>query len=105
MYLLNTTFQVDDAIAADFVDFIRGEYIAVACDADGFVQPLLTRVLGSADAGAAEPSTTYALQMRAPSRRVLDSFLTGCGAELLRLISDRWGMRVLYFSSILEIVR
>lgn len=105
MFLLNTTFQVDDAISADFVGFLRGEYIPVACSECGFTQPLLTRVLGSTDSGGAGSSTTYALQMRAPSRRILDEFLTGRGPRLLGLVSDRWGVRVPYFTSILEIVK
>ncbi len=105
MYLFNTTFQVDDAIASDFIDFLRDEYIKVACSGCGFVQPLLTRVMAAQDAGTGEPSTSYALQMRAPSRRILDDFMTGTGPELLRLISDRWGMRVLFFSSVLEIMK
>lgn len=105
MYLFNTTFQVDDAIASDFIDFLRDEYIKVACSGCGFVQPLLTKVMAAKDAVTGEPSKRYALQMRAPSRRILDDFMTGTCPELLRLISDRWGMRVLFFSSVLEIMK
>ena len=89
MYLFNTTFQVDVAIASDFIDFLRDEYIKVACSGCGFVQPLLTKVMAAQDAGTGEPSTSYALQMRAPSRRILDDFMTGTCPELLRIISDR----------------
>ena len=105
MYIFKTTFQVDYANSSDFIDFIRDEYIKVACSGCGFVQPLLTKVMAAQDAGTGEPSTSYALQMRAPSRRILDDFMTGTCPELLRLISDRWGMRVLFFSSVLEIMK
>ena len=105
MYQFKTTLQVDYSISSDFFDFISVEYIKVACSGCGFVQPLLTKVMAAQDAGTVEPSTSYALQMRAPSRRILDDFMTGTGPELLRLISDRWGMRVLFFSSVLEIMK
>ena len=105
MYLFNNTIHVYDSIASDFIHFISVENITVACSGCGFVQPLLTKVMAAQDAGTGEPSTSYALQMRAPSRRILDDFMTGTCPELLRLISDRWGMRVLFFSSVLEIMK
>lgn len=104
MILFNTTFAVDSNIADDFIEFIRDTYIPLAEGSDlyGF---LLTEMHGEASTNSltGENVRTFALQMRSPSRKIMDEFRQSILPNIYQYITN-WGMGVSMFESQLDVV-
>lgn len=98
MYILNTTFHVDNRVRRDFLDWARKVYMPAAIDTGLFGSARLLRVLTDTDS----EGVSFALQMDCESiseaRRWHDETAT-----LLRDdMSQRWGDKVLFFTTYLK---
>lgn len=98
MYILNTTFHVDNRVRRDFLDWARKVYMLAAIDTGLFGSARLLRVLTDTDS----EGVSFALQMDCESiseaRRWHDETAT-----LLRDdMSQRWGDKVLFFTTYLK---
>ena len=98
MYILNTTFHVDNRVCRDFLDWARKVYMPAAIDTGLFGSARLLRVLTDTDS----EGVSFALQMDCESiseaRRWHDETAT-----LLRDdMSQRWGDKVLFFTTYLK---
>ena len=98
MYILNTTFHVDNRVRRDFLDWARKVYMPAAIDTGLFGSARLLRVLTDTD----PEGVSFALQMDCESiseaRRWHDETAT-----LLRDdMSQRWGDKVLFFTTYLK---
>lgn len=100
MIIINTTFHVHHSVEADFLQWLRSEYVVSATGDGGLVRPVLSRVMAETDPG----STGYALQMQAESMEEASGWYDGKASVLRVRMWDRWGERVLFFTTYLEVV-
>lgn len=107
MILFNTTFCVDANIAPDFIEYVREAYIPIA-EASDLHSALLTEVRvpdGTDTRGInGQPTRSLALQMRAPSERILEEFRRDVLPNIYHSIGSQWGMGVAMFESTLDVL-
>lgn len=99
MIIHNITFCVDKILAREFLEWIKDEYIPAA-ESDGLEIQALARVMANADPAA----DSYALQLLAQGLGDVKRWTQGRGEELDRLISERWGQRVVSFTTNLQVL-
>ena len=103
MYLVNTTFLVEPALEKVFPAEIEDFICAVEKDTD-LHSPVLTRV--NAPAADDEPEgVNFALQFRAPSGEAMKKYHDELLPQLFRMLYKRYGDKVLYFTTILDVIR
>ena len=104
MILFNTTFCVDSAIAPAFIAFVKDTYLPLATGS-GLHSVLLTEMRAAAEPDASgKLPRTLALQMRAPSDKVLNDFRSDILPALYESMARQWGMGVAMFESILDVL-
>lgn len=103
MYLINTTFQAELQIADKFLDMLDA-YIPSVEEKTALHSPVLTRVASHPSEGTPD-TDTFALQFRVPSQRDLDTYTGKVLPELFKNLYRTFGERVLYFTTVLEIIR
>lgn len=98
MYILNTTFHVDNRVRRDFLDWARKVYMPAAIDTGLFGSARLLRVLTDTD----PEGVSFALQMDCESiseaRRWHDETATLLRDDMFQ----RWGDKVLFFTTYLK---
>lgn len=99
MIIYNTTFQVADADAAQFLQWLRSTYVPQAVASTQLTEPRLARVMASKDEGR-----SYALQFTVPSLAVLQQWHRQVGRALQQQLVAEFGSRVVGFSTMMEIV-
>lgn len=104
MFLINTTFQVDNNVTEMFADFVRDEMIPVATREFGMTSPVFTRIRPHEGADDDGKSTGFALQLRAVSQDIFQRYSDECLPAFLSALYERWGMSVMYFTSVLDII-
>lgn len=97
MIIYNTTFQVDDNMATEFIDWIKNQYLPQALVTGIVSQPQLTRIMGRHEGG-----TGYALQVQAVSLGELQSWYQSIGKELLIQFNAHFGAQAVNFSTMME---
>lgn len=104
MILVNTTFCVDARISEAFIEFITQTYLPLS-DSCGLHSALLTEMRAPAEKDInGNEQRTFALQMRAPSQKVLDEFRADVLPHIYNLIGKQWGQSVGLFESILDVI-
>lgn len=103
MYLINTTFQVELPIADEFLD-VLDYFISDNSKRGDLHSPILSR-LSTHLSDETIDTETYALQFRVSSRAVLDHFQRFELNALLKRLFSRFGRRVMFFTSVLEIIK
>ncbi len=100
MVILNTTFHVHKSVRSEFLVWVRNVYIRAAI-ATGFLSdPLLTRVIGGED----PEGTSFALQLKSHSLREAARWHDETAVLLRDDMTSRFGERVLYFTTYLEVL-
>lgn len=100
MHLINTTFCVDRTINASFRQWLDKVYINAALSTPFLSQPMLTRVLGQEDPDA----DTYALHLKATTLEEARRWHDDTAALLRQDMTSRFGRKVLFFTTYLEIL-
>lgn len=100
MHILNTTFHADKTVRSEFLSWLRGVYIQAATSTGLFTNPVLTRVLGNDD----PQGTSYALQLTAQSLREAARWHDETAALLRDDMKARFGEKVLFFTTYLEVL-
>lgn len=103
MYLVNTTFQAELSVAEKFLEELDS-FIPTVERSTALHSPVLTRVASHPAEGSAD-TATFALQFRAPSAAELDRYDSSILPELFGRLYKLFGERVLYFTTILEVIR
>lgn len=103
MYLVNTTFQAELSVAEKFLEELD-RFIPSVERTTGLHSPVLTRV-ASHPAEASADTATFALQFRVPATAELKRYEESILPELFGRLYKAFGERVLYFTTILEIIR
>ncbi len=98
MYIYNTTFGVDPALETEFFNWLNAEFIpASVADGEYFTAPELFKVITN------DPeNNAFALHMRAAATDDINRWYADHGARLFDYIMQRWGGRVVYFTTTLE---
>jgi len=100
MHIYNVTFGVDPKVEAEFLDWLRSDFITVSTgDGEYFSRPELMRVHGdSADC------ISYALHMRTEDLDDINKWYADHGARLFDMIQRTWPGQVVFFSTTLTLV-
>ncbi len=99
MLIYNITFNVEDPVRAQWMDFVRDELIPRMTGTGLLTHPQLMQLM------RAEPQgTSFALQFRAEDMRTLRDFLQNHWPAIQDLIRERFGDRAVYFPSTLKIL-
>ncbi len=102
MLLYNTTFGIDTTIEAEFVEWLRAEFIPTAiADGEYFTAPELFRVEAQTEPGV----TSLALHLRAKSRDDISTWYADHGSRLFDDILKRWPSRAVFFSTTLSVMQ
>ncbi|MDE6041442.1 MAG: DUF4286 family protein [Muribaculaceae bacterium] len=102
MIILNITFATEASLQEELCSFIKDTFIPAAVN-DGFHSLILSRVQPH-DAAADDGTVSLALQMRAPSEVEFEEFSSVTAPALLDLMGRRWGARVLFFFTRLDVL-
>ncbi len=100
MILLNTTFISHNTHSTEVAEWLRDVYMPAAQSTGLFTMPLLTLVLTNVDPDA----TSYALQMRCENLNDATRWHDVDATALRNEIKSRWGQRVLFFTTYMEIL-
>lgn len=99
MIIYNTTFQMADADAAQFLEWLRTAYVPQALASGHLSRPQLARVMASKDEGR-----SYALQFHVASLAALQQWHRQVGQALQRRLVAEFGTRVVGFSTMMQVV-
>lgn len=104
MYIINTTFQVDNDVQKEFLHDIGEEFLSFVQGNSSLHSAILSRV--SLHPSQGTPGTeAFALQMRAPSAEARDEYMEQLLPNLLADFGRRFGQKVMYFTTVLDIVK
>lgn len=101
MYLYNTTFAADEALADKLTMWLKHQFIPEATgEGSPMHSPSLLRI-----AAQHEPGTvSLALHMYADSTDDINDWYADCGNGLFAQILEQWQGRVVFFSTTLEVL-
>lgn len=99
MIIYNTTFQVSNAGADEFLNWLRTIYVPQALSGGELSCPQLARVMANRDDGS-----SYALQFRVESLSVLQRWNRSTGKGLRQRLATLFGDRVTGFSTMLDVI-
>lgn len=100
-YILNTTFHIHSSLMEEVLGWIETEFIGNASNLGGFSSPQIARVLGSAE----ENYESVAVQISIYDLTAGERWLAGNGYDLFALLSGKYGDKVLFFSTWLEVIK
>lgn len=98
MIVYNTTFHVANEIADDALFYLKKQYIPQAA-ISGFLQrPCLRKVLHT----ATDEGISFAVQFHVKNMETLNHWIQTEGCRLQQALVDRFGDKVVGFSTLLE---
>lgn len=100
MIILNTTYYIHASIDTEFRRWIREEYFPSAISQCGLTSPVFASLLIDPQEGM----SGYAVQLSASSREVAQNWHDGPAASLRARLSSRFGQKVLFFTTYMEII-
>ena len=100
MYLYNITLKIDERIHADWLHWMKTEYLPKMLSYQTFHEYKLYRILHIDDTDG----PTYALQLFAESKALYNRFAELYEPEMQQMQQQRWGMQVLGFATLMEYV-
>lgn len=100
MHIYNITFGVDPTVEAEFLAWLRAEFIPRStADGEYFSSPELMRVLSN------DPKVnSFALHMRAKELDDIAKWYEDHGSTLFDHIQKKWNGRVVFFSTTLSLM-
>lgn len=100
MLIYNTTYQVGNANARNFVIWINEVYIPKATDSGMLKSPRLTRILNHKE----DDSECFSLQFEVEDSTVLHHWHTQCGASLNDELVKLFDGDVVGFPTLMEVI-
>lgn len=97
MILFNTTFIYEPRLRGEFRDWLRRSWLVEAS-----VAGMTCQLCAMVDTGNPEAESA-AVQGRFDSREAAERWRDGAGAELLGALFERYGERMLAFSTLMEV--
>lgn len=98
MIVYNTTFNIENDILLECVDYLKKSYIPRAA-ASGFLRtPNLRRILQV----ETEDATSYSVQFHVKNPETLEYWMQSEGRALQKELINRFGSKIVGFSTLLE---
>lgn len=94
MIIVNTTFYVETPLEKEFISWVKDTYIP----GSPLTRPSVARILGAVEEGM----TAFAVRMHAPTVAVADAWDNGQGALLRGILAEKYGQRILHFTTMME---
>jgi len=99
MILYNITFNVEDDIKSEWLDFMKKEFIPNMTSSGILTNPLLSELLLKEPQG-----TSYALQFRVKDLDSLRKFQAEEWHPVFRILHDKFGDKVVFFPTEMKII-
>ncbi|MCC8170470.1 MAG: DUF4286 family protein [Parabacteroides sp.] len=99
MLIYNTTFYIEKGVVSEGVDYLKKHYIPAATAGGWATEPWMSRVLAASAPGDGE---SISVQFRIADADTLDRWIAQCGQLLQRSLAERFGEKMVGFSTVLE---
>ncbi|MCH5245202.1 MAG: DUF4286 family protein [Muribaculaceae bacterium] len=100
MFIVNTTFHVENSLLDEFLIWVKDIYIPEAVASGLLNSPVLNRILVEVDPAA----TGYAVQFCADTIEHASLWHDEQGAELRGQLMRRWPQQIVFFTTYMEII-
>lgn len=105
MILYNTTFIVDAHAIDSFKAWVSASFIPTALESGIFIEPLLTRIIPTADMGKDDSACSFALQFKADDHTKATIWNEEIAPKLLQPLALKHGAEsILSFTTFMEIL-
>ncbi|TFU93695.1 DUF4286 family protein [Barnesiella sp. WM24] len=98
--VVNTTFHVEESAEAEFIEWIKTEYIPEAQESVKLHSPLFMRILTPMEGGVG-----YAVQLQAMSKAHVETWIDSEQPRLLSAMARKFGKKVMFFTTVMEKVK
>ncbi len=100
MLIVNTTYHVSEDIQADWIFWVKNEYIPEVIKTNMMVQPRFFRLLIEDEPG----NVSYALQFEVYDLDTLENWFNRYGTDMQVTMSNRFQEKVMGFTTMMETV-
>lgn len=100
MIIYNTTFNIAPGYESEFIEFLKQDYILDCLNTKLVSQPKFMKLLGDLP----DEGSTYSLQFNCENLENYLTFESDFAPEFQDEIIARYGEKVLFFSSVLEVI-
>lgn len=98
MIIYNTTFNIENDVLAECVDYLKRDYIPRAVASGFLMTPYLRRILQN----EVEKASSYSIQFHVKNCETLDYWMQSEGRALQQELVRLFGYKVVGFSTLLE---
>lgn len=98
MIIYNTTFNIENDILTECVDYLKKDYIPKAAASGFLMTPYLRRILQD----QSEEASSYSVQFHVKNYETLEYWLQNEGRALQQELVLRFGPKIVGFSTLLE---
>lgn len=99
-YILNTSFHMEASIAGEFLDWAKNDYINAALEHEHFSNPVVARIMTETEPGV----VGYAVHLETDNLDAASRWHDAEASELKGILSRRFGQRIVFFSTFMEVV-
>lgn len=103
MYIYNTTFVCDDSRIEEFLMWADAEFVPIVTASGVASDVQLAQVLPVNESDEAEASS-FSIQVRIESLELIEEWMHDSFCPAVSALSSRFGDKVLYFPTILEVL-
>jgi len=100
MIVYNVTTKVSQAIAADWLSWLKTEHIPDLVQTGCFTHAVILHLVEADD----EEGVTYAVQYYAESQALYNRYMEKYAADLRKKALEKWGDRVISFRTLMHLV-
>jgi hypothetical protein len=102
MLIYNVTVKVENAIAEDWLHWLKETHIPEILSTGCFTEASVLHLMEPLD--EAEEGITYAVQYKTNSRDDYEKYLHNHAAEMRRRGIEKWGDRFIAFRSLMKVI-
>ncbi len=100
MFIYNVTIKVDQAIAEQWLRWLKEEHIPEVLETECFTEARILRLLEVDDSSG----PTYAIQYSAESKALYNRYITTFATEMRDRSFKKWGDQFIAFRSVMQVV-
>ena len=91
---------MESPIAEDFIKWAKNDYIKAALECEHFSNPVIARIMTETEPGV----TGYAVHLETDDLEAASRWHDAEASELKGVLSRRFGQRIVFFSTFMEVV-
>lgn len=99
-YILNTSFHMEASIASAFIEWAKKDYIRAALECEHFSNPVIARIMTETEPGV----VGYAVHLETDHLENASRWHDAEASELKGILTRRFGQRIVFFSTFMEVV-